>query len=137
MTYVALVHGAKGILFFSYWPQAARTWAEVGVLCRELHRIKPYFMLPSTGLATSCTDPEVQTRCVRIGNSGLVIAVNTAGKYTSGRVTVRGLPVATLSAPFENRRVTAREGAFDERFMPYEVHVYQWGETPQVEELRT
>jgi hypothetical protein len=37
-----------------------------------------------------------------------------------------------LSLPFEGRQFPVRGGALTDRFVPYEVHTYQWDQTPQL-----
>ena len=131
MTYLALAHGAKGMLFFSYWPKAPRTWAEVGVLCRELHRLTPFLVLPGQEMDVRSPDKAIHTRGIRVGRAGIVIAVNVEPTFRTAALAVRGVR-GTLDVPFENRRIAVRRGELVDRLMPYGVHIYQWGETPQI-----
>jgi hypothetical protein len=130
MTYSALAHGAQGILFFSYWPQGGRTWAEAGVLAHELHRLTPFLVAPGEETLVPSSDKAVHTRCIKAGKSGIVIAVNTDQTFRSATLTLPKVEAARLDLPFENRTISVNDQTFTDRFMPYEVHVYQWGETP-------
>jgi len=130
MTYSALAHGAQGILFFSYWPQGGRTWAEADVLARELHRLTPFLVAPGEETLVPSSDKAVHTRCIKAGKSGIVIAVNTDQTFRSATLTLPKVEAARLDLPFENRTISVNDQTFTDRFMPYEVHVYQWGETP-------
>jgi len=126
MTYLALAHGAKAMLFFSYWPKLPRTWAEVGKLARELHRLTPFLVAPSTELGVASSDKAVHTRAIEVGNAGIVIAVNVGPTFVSAKIKVAKLAAKALELPFECRKVAVRAGEFEDRFMPYEAHVYQW-----------
>lgn len=132
MTYSALAHGAQGVLFFSYWPQGGRTWTEVGTVARELHQLTPFLVSPGEEPQITSSDGVVHTRCIKVGKSGIVIAVNTEPTFRSTTISVPKLKLGTLDLPFENRTITPKDRAFTDRFMPYEVHVYQWGETPSL-----
>lgn len=130
MTYMSLAHGAKGILFFSYWPKLPRTWAEVGKLAHELHRLTPFLVLPGKELAVTSADKALDLRCIQVGKSGIVIAVNTQPTFRTAAMKITIPQAGLLSLPFENRQITLKNGTLTDRFMPYEVHIYQWGEVP-------
>ena len=132
MTYLSLAHGAKAMLYFSYWPQLPRTWAEVSVLARELHRLTPFLVAPSKALEVTSSANVIHTRCLQVGRSGLLIAVNSSPLFQTAALTIPKLPSSALSLPFENHRVSVKRGQLTDRFMPYGVHVYQWGEEPSL-----
>jgi hypothetical protein len=134
MTYQALVHRATGILYFSYWPRQPRTWQSVAEVNREVQRLVPRLVAPGKEGVVKCSVPEVQAR-VRLsgkGNdraaSGLIIAINTSPKFVECEIECREAPAGT-KLPFENSVVEQQgAGKWSERFSPYGVHVYEWGE---------
>lgn len=130
MTYLAVAHGAKGVLFFSYWPKLPRTWAEVGALTRELHRLTPFLATPARELRVVSRPPALHVRCLQTGKAGIVLAVNTEARFQTASFKIPDLRTRDLALPFENRRLAVRRGTVTDRFMPYEVHVYQWGAAP-------
>jgi len=130
MVYLALVHGAKAMLFFSFRPQHVELWAEVKRLIAELKQLTPFFVLPSTNLAVSWSDSAVRARAIQVGNSGLVIATNTSYSGVTSTITIPALPVSSLSLPFEGGSVQVVNGQFSASFAPLGVHIYQWGPTP-------
>jgi hypothetical protein len=134
MSYMALTHGAKAMLYFSYWPQDQRVWNSMGPLTREIRRISPFLVLPGKELLPVCTWKErVHTRCIKTGNSGLLIAANIDATFRDYTIKVPQIAGKTLDLPFENRKLAVgKTGEITEEFMPYEVHVYQWGETPKI-----
>lgn len=132
MTYIALAHGATGILYFSYWPKAPETWASLGKLNRELEVITPYLVAPGKENPASCDKGQVQIRARKSENGGVVIAVNTQPTFVEARLKVDGLryPVQAL---FEGRAMETEGGQWKDRFAPYEAHVYLWGRAPKVD----
>lgn len=130
MTYLALAHGAKAMLYFSYWPKLPRTWAEVGKLTREIHRLTPFLVAPGEDVPVKCVDQAIHSRCIRTGKSGIVIAVNVDPTFRTAKLKVAGVSARSLSLPFESRAVSLASGEFTDHFLPYEAHVYQWGDPP-------
>jgi len=139
MTYLALVHRATGILYFSYWPQAPRTWQSIALLNDEIHRLVPWLVAPGReGIATSVDERvEVRVRHIRQEGAkmfeprnGFIIAINTSPVFV--RTTIRSdAGVLELRMPFEGgERITAANGEFPVDFTPYGVHVYLWGNSP-------
>lgn len=133
MTYMALAHNSKGILYFSYYPSIADAWAEVGRLVSELKQLSPFLCQPSTELTLGNTNPAIHTRCIQMGNSGLIITANVTREPQSATFTIPGSPAALLSLPFEGGSVAVEDGSFTASFEPLGVHVYQWGPTPPLQ----
>ena len=129
MTYMALAHGSKGILYFSYYPSIPDTWAEVGVLVRELKQITPFLCRPSTEAPLGNSNSAIHTRCIKMGKSGLIIATNVTGENQTTTFTIPN-PPSSLTLPFENGSVVVGNGQFTASFAPLGVHIYQWGPTP-------
>lgn len=134
MTYLALVHRATGILYFSYWPQATETWRSLVPLNAEVDALVPRLVADGNEEAMYADDASVQGR-VRVGKSGswgVMIAVNTTPKELATTIRSGSLP-AEVSATFENRQATvSADHALVEQFGPYGVHVYTWGAPPAV-----
>ncbi|MCC6484657.1 MAG: hypothetical protein IT209_07425 [Armatimonadetes bacterium] len=132
MTYIALAHGATGILYFSYWPKAPETWGSLGELNREIEVITPYLVAPGKESAVSSDKNQIEMRARKCVSGGVVIAVNTQPTYVSAKLKVDGLR-NSLEAPFENRALETENGSWQDRFAPHEAHVYVWGKAPKVE----
>lgn len=130
MAYQALVHRATGLLYFSYWPRAARTWQSVAVLNGEIQRLVPRLVAPGREGGAKADAASVQVRARRSNDSGVVIAINTAPRFVRAEVELSAAP-AELALPFEGRSVRpTANGRWAERFPPYGVHVYVWGPEP-------
>jgi len=130
MTYMALAHNSKGILYFSYYPSIPDTWAEVGTLVSELKQLTPFLCQPSTEVPLGNSNGAIHTRCIRMGNSGLIITANVTGEAQTATLTITDSPPESLTLPFEGGTVTLTNGSFTASFAPLGVHVYQWGPTP-------
>lgn len=134
MVYIALAHRAKGIMFFSYYPSLTETWAEVKKLVGEMKQLAPFYCLPDQEPALGNTNAAVHTRLIQIGNSGLIIAVNTDYNAQTTTITIPSPAPATLTLPLEGGgTVPVTAGSFTASFDSLGVHVYQWGPTPAAE----
>jgi hypothetical protein len=138
MAYQALVHRATGLLYFSYWPQARRTWQSIASLNAEVQQLVPRLVAPGVEGEASADDPAIQVR-FRKGKSpddaGVIIAINTSPRFVQTGIAAKQLPLE-MPLPFEGRSVTTKNDRWSERFPPYGVHVYVWGQEPEVELAR-
>lgn len=140
MTYLSLVHRATGILYFSYWPQAPRTWQSLATLNDEIHRLVPWIVAPGKEGTAAASDQRVEVRLRHVAppaatknaasDSGFMIAINASPVFV--RTTIRpDAAIEELRLPFEGgERVPLANGEFTADFAPYGVHVYLWGDVP-------
>lgn len=133
MTYLAMTHHATGILFFSFKPQYPDLWAEVKTLVAELKQLSPFFLLPGREFAVGQSDPSIQTRGIQVGESGLIMAMNLQPYAVTSTLMLPALPAASLSQPFGGGIVTPVNNTLSFIFAPYEVKVFQWGQTPALQ----
>jgi hypothetical protein len=133
MTYIALVHRAGGILYFSYWPKAPTTWDSVTQLNKELHRLEPWLLARGEERGAKSSAPAVQVRARKIGQSWLVIAVNTEPKFFENVLHIDGVGDAKFRTAAGDRQLDSRAGAITDRFAPYEARAYLSGPEPTAE----
>jgi hypothetical protein len=133
MTFIALVHRAGAIMYFSYWPKAPTTWNSITDLNKDLHRIEPWILARGEEVPAKTDLPAVQVRAKKIGNSWIVMAVNVKPKFHDMKLTIEGLPDGRLRHAFENRQLRTKGGVIEDRIAPYGVQVYLLGEEPKVE----
>ncbi|MBP6963929.1 MAG: hypothetical protein KBC96_05925 [Armatimonadetes bacterium] len=134
MTYLALVHGAKGVI---YWAHTASKyyirdypehWAYMKKLAGEMHDLTPVLLTVNADVKpeVSPKDAPIDLMVKRLGGETYVFAVNHSGEAQS--VTF-SLPGVTASAPvealFESRSLSAKSGSWQDQFKPLEVHVYK------------
>ena len=137
MTYLALVHGAKGII---YWAHTASKyyirdypehWAYMKKLAGELHDLSPVLLTPPTDRTVNLSpkDAPIDTMVRRLDGQTYVFAVNHGNKPCKVKLS---LAESKASAPvevlFEGRSVNAAKGAWQDDFKPLEVHVYRLAE---------
>jgi hypothetical protein len=134
MTFIALVHRANGILYFSYWPQAPETWQSIGQLNRDLYQIVPYLIAPGgKEIPAKSFDGDVEIRARKVGESVLIMAVNTQRKWLRDiTLSVDSLGDKPLHMAYQNREVKPSGGKWLESFAPMEEKVYIVGSEPAV-----
>ncbi len=134
MTFIALAHRANGILYFSYWPQAPETWQSIGKLNRDIEQIVPWLIAPGgKEIAAKSSEAAIEIRARKIGESWLIIAVNTERKWHRDvTLSVESLPDQALHMAYENREIKPSAGKWVESFAPMEEKVYLLGAEPDV-----
>src|SRR5205085_551074 len=133
MAFIALVHRAGAIMYFSYWPKAPTTWGSVTELNRDLHRLSPWLLSRGQEVKATSGLPGVQVRARKVGKSWMLMAVNVEPAFRETTMHVEGLRDATLRMPFENREIMAKDGRIKDSFVPYGVRVYLSGDDPPIE----
>lgn len=132
MTYMALAHNSKAILYFSYYPSLPETWAEVGRLVQEMKSLMPFYCLPSEEPPLGNTNGSIHTRLIKNGVSGLIITVNVSGEAQTATFTIPVTWPGTLNLPLEGGSIPVTGGSWTADYTPLQVHVYQWGPTPVI-----
>jgi hypothetical protein len=134
LVYLALVHRAQGIFYFSYWPQAEKTWAAVGVLNREIQRLTPWLVAEGTEVSASSTKPLVHVRAKQLTNSsgGLLLALNTTGTVMETEFSVPVGGEAKLRGLFGEPPKVLDKGKMAATLKPYETLACCWGVEPKL-----
>jgi hypothetical protein len=127
MTFIALVHGATGILYFSYWPKAPETWRSLGDLNRDLRSMVPWLVAEGEELETGVSNRAIHVRARRIGEGGIAIAVNTTPEAVDSALFVRGTGTRPARRLFEGETILIARSNIRDHFGPYQERVYVWG----------
>jgi len=139
MTYLALVHGAQGIVYSTYemlqdarraaflLPQDAPTlWAGVCAVAKQLGALEPALLNGPTG-PVKTSQEQVQAASFEGGGWSYVIAVNASPEVSSAVITLPQVPSRALTALFTEREPQQVAGAeVTDRFLPHEVRVYRF-----------
>lgn len=133
MTYLALVNGAKGIIYWAYTSSRYNSsdypehWAYMKKLAGEVSSISPVLMTPTVGgkLSASAKGGALETMVKRVNGDWYVFAVNSATTPCTGSFKLAGVEGGKLEALFENRTLAGKDGAWTDAFKPLEVHVYK------------
>jgi len=131
-SYLALMHGAKGLVFHMGHAGIALTstrhWSVYSGLAREVDRLFPILIEPQPPAppAVSVKGAEIDF-CVReYQGATYIIACNTADRLVKASFGFRQHTAAkTVELPFENRKVQFKGAGLTDYFGPYEPHLYK------------
>lgn len=137
MTYLALAHGAKGLIYYCYYdlrvlPQYREMWAWMKQIAAEVRALSPALLAPDdpTPLGVEPRDLRMHTRLKRLGNKLYLIAVNPAKQPRQARFDLQRRLPKTVTVLFENRQISGEASTFRDTFAPLAVHVYELDWTP-------
>ena len=127
VTYLALTHGADGVLYWEY--SAARRdpviWETMVQLSHEMRELTPVLTSPDAAVQPESSHAEIHTLLKDQDSALTLIAVNGADRpVESVRMT---LPTHAREATvrFEDRTASVDAGAIVDDFAAYERHVYE------------
>ncbi len=135
MSYLALIEGAKGILWYSFkWGEhylptsASELWEAHRVLLKELNELAPLFMAPDQPEKVVTVGERLQLRTLyKKSTAGDFLIAANCSKTDS--VTARfALPQRTkreVKVYGENRQLFINAGVLMDDFSPLAVHIYQ------------
>ena len=138
MTYLAVNHGAKGLIYYSYFnirddlDYMAR-WKEIKGIAKEIDQLRPVILSTrqTNGNEISCNKDNIDFKFMKKDDTYYLFAVNTKKESIKG-VSFRcnqAISTSMIRLLFEDgRQIAASNGKFTDNFCPYEVHVYHWGE---------
>jgi hypothetical protein len=137
--WMALIHGAKGILYFCH--QFKPKFIEAGLLADEpmarevaaintqIHELAPVLNSPNVeGLATIApADSKVPIDFMvkRHGGKTYVFAVAMRDGETTAKFTLAGTGRARIEVLGESRSIAVSGETWNDRFTSYQVHLYQ------------
>jgi len=130
MIYLALIHGARGLCFYSRRPTSMPLWESMKKAGREVEFLTPIlFSSEPSGLSTQLPDGyESGIHCVARKHGGKLYLITVNAEYRDIDATF-ALPISEglidVKVLFENRTVKADNGRFRDKFSPYERHVYE------------
>lgn len=127
-TYLGVIGGATGIVWWTWPPRHAETWRVLRQLSGELRALAPVLTEARPDPPVQLSPPElartVQTRVIRHGKLTFVIAANAV----PSPVTVTFQAPATFKTKaevwFEKRSLPLPNGRWQDRFAGYGRHVY-------------
>jgi hypothetical protein len=131
MTYLGLIHGAKGLIYYCYYdlrvlPQYRQMWGWMKSIAAEVKTLTPALMSTESAGAWSLTPKEspVQASLFRQGNRLYLLAANPAQTARRVDFDLRRRTGTEVEVLFENRQLAAGQGRFADEFLPLAVHVY-------------
>lgn len=138
--WMSLIHGSTGLIWFVH--QFKPTFDEhallddpemlaaVTALNRQIHQLAPILNRPSVKGAASVTsdrpDAPIDLMVKQNGGATYLFAVGMRNAPARGTFHVNRLPrAATAEVIGEGRKISVRNGRFEDRFAPYDVHLYR------------
>jgi hypothetical protein len=137
MTYLALNHGAKGLIYYCYYdlrvlPQYREMWGWLKSIAAEVKALSPVLLSPDDRGTALCLPPNanVDTRLKQHEGKLYLIAVNTATAPCHVTFKLGGLRSDQAGVLFEGRSVKLAKAQMIDDFKPLAVHVYDLGRAP-------
>ena len=129
MNYLAVVGGAKGIIYFMYKPTYIPLWEAMGKLNNELKELESILLSPDVKEEVQITDESSPLQMLQKKHNGktYLITVNTVNNPVEAEFYLPGLKdrANKVRVLFENRSLRYRNGGFKDNFKGYERHVYE------------
>lgn len=134
MTYLALVNGAKGII---YWPYVSSKyniydypehWMAIKKIASEVRDLTPTLITPTISgkLSVAPKNDAIQTMVKKVNGQWNVMTVNSSTNPCDANFTLPGVADgAKVEVLFEGRSISVENGGWKDSFKPMEVHVYR------------
>jgi hypothetical protein len=136
MTYLAVNHGAKGLIYYSYFnirddKDYKDRWQQLKEIAGEVDRLKPVILSTHETDKNDiiCNNGDIDFKLMRRGDAYYLIAVNIKKKSitdVSLKIKLARTPRIIRVLFEDNREIRVRDGNFTDDFGPYGVHVYHW-----------
>jgi hypothetical protein len=130
MTYLALLHGARGIQYFIRsprinFPKSPVMWGECGRLALETAELTPALLSIEKAPAVTSSLPAVQARAYLDRGLLTLLAVNTENRPQTVRLQLEGVEyTGEADVLFENRTVAVNAGAIEEPIDAFGTRAY-------------
>ncbi|NPV47953.1 MAG: hypothetical protein HPY69_13410 [Armatimonadetes bacterium] len=131
MTYLALIHGARGIQYFIRRPIVGNPtspdlWSECRRLMLELSQLVPALSSPEAAPEVSAAQPQVHVAAFRERGALTVLCANVANEPLPLEVVLEGLKWSgSAEVLFENRQVAVMEGRLVDTIEPFGTRAYR------------
>jgi hypothetical protein len=135
MAYDAIVHGAKGILYWGvgYTPQPSPFWSDLKRVVNELSGLHDVLAAPTRDLAVGVryhelghsVDTGVAFLAKAFEGDVYLFTVNDDKNPVKVTFTLPQKRDGTLDVVAEDRDVPVKAGCFTESYKPFDVHVYR------------
>jgi len=137
MTYLALVHGATGLIYYGYdipsFPgtkafklpnDAPGLWAELSNINQQLRWLAPVILQGEWRLLPPASGGDLHLAMWQYQGGNYIIAVNTSDSAMVAEFSLPEIEAQRLYAMFEQHWLTSIEGRFQDSFTPHQVHIY-------------
>jgi len=140
MTYLALIHGARGVQYFIRspsidFPKSPVMWGECGRLALQTAELTPALLSSEPAPKVTSSTPTVHATALRDRGLVTVLAANTENRPGTMRLQLEGIDyTGEAEVLFENRKVEINAGAIDEPIDAFGTRAYAVPLGPLLEE---
>jgi hypothetical protein len=138
--WMSIIHGSRGIIYFvhQFKPafieaallEDAENLAAVTAINAQIKELAPVLNSPALKtavVAASKENVQVATTARRFKNSTYLFTVGMENKTSTATFKMPELPASgTVEVIGESRSITISNGAFNDKFEPYQVHLYRF-----------
>ncbi len=130
MTYLALIHGARAIQYFTRsprtsFPKSPIMWAECGAMALETAELTPALTSVEVPPAVTSSIPSVHATALLDRGVITILAVNTENRPQVPRFKLEGVDfTGRATVLFENRQVEVNDGVIEEPIGAYGSRAY-------------
>ncbi len=126
VTYLALTHGADGVLYWEYGDARAKdeVWQTILRLGREMQTLEAALTSPDAADQPRASDERIHCLAKQAEDGLYILCINSHHSALPG-VKLIGVGAGTPEVLFEERGIPADGGAITDDFEAYERHVYK------------
>ncbi len=132
MTYLTLINGAKGLLFFQNRPRSDNLWQKAGQIGREIAELTPILYSSNTLSDIISTPSEIKVLGKEYNSKKYIVAVNSSPKKIDAKFNL-SLPKSNdihddvnVKVLFENRTLNFTDkNVLEDVFEGYQRHIYE------------
>ncbi|MDD2706612.1 MAG: sugar-binding protein [Verrucomicrobiae bacterium] len=125
MAYLAVVHGAKGVGFFSYKPMYIPLWERLGRVSGEFEELTSVILSPDIPREVSVSPSTLEVLQKKHMGRTYLIAVNPGNEPVNAEFKSGGR-MGEIHVLFEKRGIPVEgKNSFRDGFRPFERHVYE------------
>jgi len=128
VTYLAITHGADGILYWEYQGVAnTPMWASMLGIASELELLTPVLCAPDAAEQCQSSSNLIHHLLKDALDGRYLICVNGSDRPMTGvRLEIPQATAGEVEVLFEGRNLRLRNGAIEDDFAAWERHVYAW-----------
>ncbi|MGB9878303.1 MAG: beta-galactosidase, partial [bacterium] len=129
MTYLAIVHGANGILYWNYQDakQNPIIWETMLKIGKEIKELTPVLTTPESKMAIKVENTKIHFLLKEFNGKLYLISINTSEEPQNDVIFkmqfLKGIRKGKVL--FENRQIKIVEGVLRDSFNRYERHIYE------------
>lgn len=134
MTYLALTHGAKGLIYYCYYdmrvlPNYRPMWEWMKAIGQEVKSLSPVLLSPDDlgRVAFSPATASIHTKLKKWNGRLYLLAVNSDRRASRVTFDLKRGSRSSVKVMFEDRHTATDDSRLTDDFQPLEVHVYDLG----------